>query len=252
MTATAFRRLAFAVALAPLALGLSACKKDAGNATAPAAAPIAKVAPPTGKAWADVVSITPEGGYRMGNPDAPIKLVEYGSLTCPHCADFAAKSAADLRDTFIASGRVSFEFRNFIRDAIDLTATQLTHCGKPEQFFTLTDQIFANQKSFFDKAQGAGKQAQDAAFNQEPAKRGPAIGTLTGLTDFAVARGLTKDQANACLSDLPKAEAMAAQVTKQADQFDIQGTPTFLVNGSKVDPNTWEELKPLLEKAGAR
>ncbi|MFM5883835.1 MAG: thioredoxin domain-containing protein [Novosphingobium sp.] len=252
MTTNAFRRLAFVAALAPLALGLAACNKDAADPAAPSGAPIAKIAPPAGKAWGDVISVTPEGGYLMGNPQAPIKLVEYGSLTCPHCAEFAEKSSAEIRDNFVASGRVSFEFRNFIRDAIDLTATQLTHCGSPESFFALTDQVFANQKTFFDAAEKAGKPAQDAAFQQEPAKRGPAIGALTGLTDFFAARGIAKDQANMCLADTAKAEAMAANVTKQSDQYQITGTPTFLLNGKKVDTNTWEEIKPMLEKAGAR
>lgn len=243
------RRLGL-VLIAPLAL--AACDKDADGGAAATSAPLAKVAPPAGKAWADMVALTAEGGYLMGNPDAPIKLVEYGSLTCPHCAEFAEKSGAALRDTFIASGRVSFEFRNYIRDAIDLTGVMLTRCGSPEAFFPLTDQILANQRSFFDKAQSAGKVAQDAAFGQEPAKRGPAIGALTGLTEFAAARGIPAVQGNACLADTAKAEALAAQITKQADQLGVTGTPTFLLNGKKLEPNTWEALKPLLEQAGAR
>lgn len=254
MTATSYRRLALLAAIAPLALGLTACKKDAAadGGTAVSGAPIAKIAPPAGKNWSDVIATTPEGGYLMGNPQAPIKLVEYGSLTCPHCAEFAEKATAEIRDNYVASGRVSYEFRNFIRDAIDLTATQLTHCGSPESFFPLTEQVFANQKTFFEKAQVAGKPAQDAAFQQAPDKRGPAIGELTGLTEFFSARGISKDQANACLADTAKAEAMAANVTKQADQYQIEGTPTFLINGRKIDGNTWELLKPELERMGAR
>ncbi|PKB25940.1 protein-disulfide isomerase [Novosphingobium kunmingense] len=249
MTAVFLRRLGL-VLIAPLAL--AACDKGGADG-APAAGPsLAKVAPPAGKAWADVVSVTPEGGYRMGNPDAPIKLVEYGSLTCPHCAEFAEKSAAELRDPFVSSGRVSFEFRNYIRDAIDLTGVMLTRCGPPEGFFALTDAILANQKSFYDKAQSAGKPAQDAAFGQEPARRGPAIGALTGLTQFAAARGIPAAQGNACLADTAKAEALAAQISKQADQLGVTGTPTFLLNGEKLEVNTWDAVKPLLEQAGAR
>jgi len=252
MTGTAFRRLVFAAAMAPLALGLAACNKDDAAAPSLSGEPIAKIAPPAGTTWAETVSVTPDGGYRMGNPDAPIKIIEFASLTCPHCADFSHEAMGELRDTFVASGRVSYELRNFIRDAIDLTATQLVRCGPPESFFALTDQVFANQKSFFDKAQGAGKAAQEAAFNQEPAKRGPAIGELTGLTEFVAARGIAKDQANACLADTAKAEALAAQVTKQSDQYQISGTPTFIVNGRKLDTNTWPLLKVELEKLGAR
>ena len=76
----------------PLALGLAACKKSDSTGSS-SGDPVAAVAPPAGKAWTDVVKATPEGGMVMGNPAAPIKLVEYGSLSCPHCAKFAAAAA---------------------------------------------------------------------------------------------------------------------------------------------------------------
>ena len=173
---TAFRRILLSAALAPLALGLAACgsKEDAAPA-GPTGEPIAKIAPPAGKSWAETVVITPEGGYRMGNPDAPIKIVEFASLTCSHCAEFAEAASAELRDNFVASGRVSYELRNFVRDAIDITATQLTQCGTPETFFALTDQVFAYQAGIFEKAQSASKEQQQAAFSLPPAQRGPRL-----------------------------------------------------------------------------
>jgi len=252
MTRKSLSRLPVILAIAPLALGLAACSKEGDSGSSLSGAPIAKVAAPAGKTWAETIAVTPELGYRMGNPDAPIKVVEYGSLTCPHCAEFAEKSTAEMRDNFVASGRVSFEFRNFIRDAIDLTATQLTRCGPPETFFALTDQVFAGQKSFFEKAQAAGKPAQDAAFQAPPSQRGPMIGQLTGLTDFVSSRGISKDQANACLADVAKAEALATATNQQGEQYQIEGTPTFLINGKKADVKSWEELKAELERLGAR
>lgn len=245
-------RIAYSIAIAPLALGLAACGKEATQTGAPSGAAIAKIAPPAGKIWSDTVVVTPEGGYRMGNPNAPIKLIEFGSLTCSHCADFSEKSSAVLRDNFVASGRVSFEFRNYVRDAIDLTAAQLTQCGAPESFFALTDQAFANQTAMLEKAQAAGQQGYEAAMSQPPAKRGPALAELIGLTEFFAARGISRDQANACLADTAKAEKLAQNTTKQGEEFKIEGTPTFLINGLKVETNTWEGLKVELEKAGAR
>ena len=253
MTNFAFRRIVLAAVAAPLALGLAACSKDKGGEGAQAnGEAIAKVAPPAGKTWSDVVSVTPEGGYVMGNPNAPIKLVEYGSLTCPHCAEFTEKSSADLRDTFVASGRVSFEFRNFVRDAIDLTAAQLTQCGAPESFFALTEQAFANQKAMFEKAQAAGQPAYEAAMNQPEGKRAMALAELTGLVDFFSARGISKDQAATCLANTAKAQKLAKDTQDQGNELDITGTPTFIVNGAKFEGNTWEELKAHLETLGAR
>ncbi|MEO0032363.1 MAG: hypothetical protein RIS94_2121 [Pseudomonadota bacterium] len=239
--------------LAALSLGLAACgKKDAGGPSATATvAPIANIAPPAGKEWADVISTTPEDGYRMGNPDAPIKLIEYGSLTCPHCAAFSEEGFPKLRDQYVASGRVSVEFRNFVRDKFDTALAMLTHCGAPESFFALTDQVFANQKDIFAKLEPL---AKDPALQTMPAdKLFGALGTQGGLIDFFAARGIAKDKAMACLANTQTAAKLADDVQKATDQFDISGTPTFIVNGRKVDDvATWDGLEPVLKNAGAR
>lgn len=253
MTAHRFSRITLVTALAPLVLGLAACgSKDEQASAGLTGDPIAKVAPPAGKAWSDVVTITPELGYRMGNPEAPIKLVEYASLTCPHCAEFSHEATAELRDQFVASGRVSYELRNMVRDGLDLYLTQLTRCGAPESYFALTDQTFANQAAFFKTAQDAGKAAQEAAFSQPPEKRGLAIAQLAGMTDFFAARGISKEQAATCLADTAKATALANASTEQGERLKIEGTPTFIVNGAKLDVNTWPLVKAELEKLGAR
>lgn len=253
MRKTMFRRFALALALAPLALGLAACggKEEAGTA-ALSGDRIAPIAAPAGKAWADVVTKTPEGGYRMGNPDAPIKLVEYASLTCSHCAEFAHEASAELRDTFVASGRVSYEMRNFVRDAIDITAAQLTRCGTPESYFPLTEQVLANQAAMFQKVQAGGEAAYQAAMAQPDDKRGLAMAELAGLTEFFAARGISVDQARACLAKPGEAAALAEATSKQGEEFDITGTPTFLINGSKIEENSWKAIKAKLETLGAR
>ena len=254
MTRSTLRQLALAALALPLTLGLAACGggKEADKTGGLSGEPIAKVAPPAGKTWAELVTKTPEGGYRMGNPDAPIKLVEYGSMTCPHCADVAAKGSTELRDTFVASGRISFEFRNFVRDAIDITVAMLARCGTPESFFPLTDQAFANQAAMFEKVQKAGEPAYTAAINQPDNKRNAAIAELAGLTDFFAARGIAKEQANMCLANSAEAQGLAKRTQEQSEQLDIQGTPTFLVNGQNIGSMGWEELRVKLQTMGAR
>ncbi|MFL6763858.1 MAG: thioredoxin domain-containing protein, partial [Sphingomicrobium sp.] len=64
--------------------------------------------------WTRAVAATPEGGFRMGNPAAPVKLVEYGSLACPHCRHFEATGYKPLIQNYVRTGRVSYEFRNFL------------------------------------------------------------------------------------------------------------------------------------------
>ena len=245
------KRIALALMAAPLALGLAACG-DKGSADAPSGEKIAAIAPPAGKTWADVVSKTPEGGYRMGNPQAPIKIIEFASLTCGHCADFSKAAGSELKGTFVNSGRVSHELRNYVRDALDLTAAQLTRCGEPESYFALTEQVFEYQPQMFEKVQAAGEAAYGEAMKQPDGKRAQTLGRLTGLTEFFAARGISQDQAAACLADTGAAQALAQATQVQGGQYNVTGTPTFVINGQKVEMNAWPELKARLEAMGAR
>ncbi len=252
MSLRPLHRASLAALLLPLALGLSACSKGNEETAGLSGEPIAKVAAPAGKAWADTVTKTPEGGFRMGNPDAAIKLVEYASLTCSHCAEFSEKGSVPLREEFIASGRVSYEFRNFVRDPIDLTAALLTRCGAPESFFALTEQALANQSTMLAKAQSLGEAAYTAAMGQPDAKRYAALADLLGLSEFFAARGIAKDQANACLANSAEAAALAKRTQEQGEEFKIEGTPTFMINGKVIGSMGWEELRAKLQTMGAR
>ena len=243
-------RIVLSLLALPLAFGLAACDRGA-ESSAVSGEPLAKVAPPAGKTWGDVVERTAEGGHRMGNPEAPIKVIEFASMTCSHCADFAEQSSAELKGNFVDSGRVSLEFRNFVRDPIDITASLLARCGAPESFFALTHQLLADQAGMFQRVNAAGQAAQEAAMNQPEAKRFIALGEITGLTEFVSARGVAKDQANACLADLDEAKALAQRAKDDSDKYQIEGTPTFIVNGTKFQGG-WPELKAHLESLGAR
>jgi protein-disulfide isomerase len=249
MTRMPLGRLALAFAVAPLALGLAACgNKEGGSAASDQ--PAAKVAPPAGKAWQDVVVKTPEGGYLMGNANAPIKVVEYGSLSCPHCAKLSNDGFRPLADNYVNSGRVSYEFRSFAIHGIDLPLTVLASCNGPESFFGLTEQLYQNQEAVMTRAQQGDAQAQAAAKlprNQQMA----AIAEAYGLTDFFAQRGIALDQAKACLANTAAAEAIAKQA-EEAGKAGIDSTPTVMVNGDKLEAHTWQELEPELKSRGAR
>lgn len=247
---TSLRRLTIAFALAPLALGLAACGKDE-EAAGPSGEPIAKIAPPAGKTWAETMSVTPEGGYKMGNPNAPIKLVEYGALSCSHCAEFSETGSAELRDKFVADGRVSYELRLYMLNALDVPAALLTTCGPSEAVVPLADQFWGWQRNMFDNLQKAGPAFQAVA-DLPPEKRFAEIARLGGMDEFFAARGIPADKAKTCLADTNKASALVAATTKAAEEMKITGTPTFFLNGSRMDGNTWPVVKAALERAGAR
>ena len=252
MTLFKHRRFAFALALAPLALGLAACSKGGEDGAAKTGEPVAKVAPPAGKAWTDVVAKTPEGGYLLGNPDAPIKLVEFGALSCSHCAEFAEKSSAELRETFIASGRVSYELRLFMLNALDMPAALLVTCGAPEAVPGLAEQFWAWQPSMFENLQKAGDAQMQAIQAQQPPASFVSLARASGMDAFITARGVAADQAATCLADTKKATELAQQTQDASAKYEITGTPTFMINGDKVTGNTWAEIKPQLEQRGAR
>lgn len=244
-------KLLFALPLVlALACGVAACGKKDDAAAVADAAPLAAVPAPAGKAWSDVVTTTPEGGYLMGNPNAPLKLIEYGSLTCPHCAEFSEKGLPTLRDKYVASGRVSLEFRNFVRDKYDTTMAMLTRCSSPDAFFGLTEQVYANQKDIFAGLDGVAKDPSVATLSED--KLFPVLGARGGLIDFFAARGVAKDQAAQCLANTKVATALADGVQKATDQYQITGTPSFILNGRNLDVATWDALEPILKRAGAR
>lgn len=253
MTAAKFGFAPKALVATTMALALVACgKKEEGAAAAPTSGEvIAKIAPPAGGSWADTYAATPEGGYRMGNPDAPIKLVEYGALSCSHCAEFAEKSAAEMRDNFIASGRVSYEVRFFMLNALDVPATLLATCGSPEATLPLAEQFWGWQKNMFTNLQ-SNEAALQSASQLPPEQRFVAIAQAGGMDTFFTSRGIAADQAKACLADTAKATQLVEATNKAGQELNITGTPTFFLNGAKLDTNTWEGVKVLLEKAGAR
>ena len=107
MTTFSRRLLSSTIALT-LTLGLVACNSADDAEAELVGEPIAAIAAPEGQQWTDTVQVTERVGYLQGNPAAPIKLIEYGSLTCPACAAFAGDAAEPLRANYVNTGRVSF------------------------------------------------------------------------------------------------------------------------------------------------
>jgi protein-disulfide isomerase len=250
---TVLRSLALATLAAPLALALAACgsNDDAAPGAAPTGEPIAPIAAPAGQMWSTVVSATPEGGMRMGNPDAPLKLIEYGSLSCPHCAKLANDGMQTLIDKYVNSGRVSYEFRSFpIHGIIDVPLTIMVRCADPAAYFPLVEQIYVNQEALMTRAEQGNAQAQ-AASELPPNQRFAALADAFGLTDWFAARGLSKDQAHSCLADPAAAEKIAKEGQKWSEDG-VNQTPTLVLNGAMLDVAEWDKLEPVLQSAGAR
>ena len=228
---------------------LAGCDKKADTVAA-SGGPVANVPPPAGKTWTDVVSATPEGGMRMGNPDAPVKLVEYGSFTCPHCMRFEADAAEGLKRDFISSGRVSWEFRSFLLHAQDPAVTLLMNCRGPAPFFPLMQQVFATQDQWLGKFLAAPQEELQRLQTLPVMDQFRKTAELTGLYGFMAARGLPKTQADTCLSDQAAIDKLTAHQDRAVNQEQVNGTPSFFINGqAQADIAEWSKLEPRLRAA---
>ena len=233
---------------------LSSCGGSGEDVGALKGEPVAATAPPLGKQWIEVVSKTADGGYLVGNPNAKIKLMEFASLTCHVCADFSTQSGEEFHEKFINTGKVAYEFRNFVRDELDLTASRIARCGADDAVLPLTEQFFVFQPTMFENLK---KVDGDAALNAKisalkGADRSFAVAEAAGIIDFFAQRGVSRDQAKACLSDKVEMDKLAKMTSDYGKNYEISGTPTFYLNGNKIDLTAWPQVKGKLIEAGAR
>jgi protein-disulfide isomerase len=115
----------------------------------------------------------------------------------------------------------------------------------------LSDQAWGNLEQTFAAINQNGA-AYEAAGNLPVEQRFVQIAQAAGLIDFFAARGLSADQQRACLTDTDAIQAIADNSTAQAEELGILATPTFILNGRKLDVNQWRDLEPILQRAGAR
>jgi protein-disulfide isomerase len=170
----------------------------------------------------------------LGAENAPVTIIEYASVTCPHCATFHEEVWDRLKETYIDTGRVRFIFREYptAPAPVAVAGFQLARCGgaTPEQYFLRIGELFRQQQAMF------------------------AAGTMDGvrqkLIEIGAAAGLSQDQVLQCVSDEAGAERVRRTVEAGNRQFNITGTPTLIVNGQKADdPSivTWEGLSRRIE-----
>ena len=216
---------------------------------APAVLPAAPAAAQAQRDWTQVVARTPEGGFRMGNPDAPVKLVEYLSLTCPHCAHFAEEGAPSLIRNHVRSGRVSLEYRNFVLNAYDLAATFLSRCAAPQDYFALNHAILAGQAQWMGRVEALSAAQRGQLQGLTPIQGMQRIVALTGLDAIAARHGISAADARACLADQAALDRII-EMREAGSRLGVDGTPSFSINGRlAAEVHDWASLEPLLRAA---
>jgi protein-disulfide isomerase len=214
------------------------------------AGPVAKKpAKPAARAnWVATAAVTPQGYRVLGNQSAPLRLVEYVSYTCPHCAQFEVQSEAQLKIGLVGLGKGAIEVRNFVRDPIDMTVALLTNCVAPDRFFPLHTAFMRNQAKWIAPATNS-TEAQRQRWSTGPfVNRTRAIASDFKFYEFMEARGVNRIAVDRCLANEALAKKLAAQTQEAIDTYNVTGTPSFMVDGILLSgTHDWASLKPQLD-----
>jgi protein-disulfide isomerase len=167
------------------------------------------------------------GDFSLGSPDAPVKIVEYASFTCPHCAAFHANVFKALKADYIDTGKVHFTLREVYFDRYGLWAAMVARCGGDMRYFGIHDMLFDQQ--------------QDWAASQDPTE------VVAKLKTIGLTAGLDQAALDVCLNDQASAEALIKQFETNMAADGVKGTPTIFVNGAMHSNMAYDDLKAIIE-----
>lgn len=208
-------------------------------ARAPAPAPVAKVN------WVAHVEITPQGGYRIGNPAAPQKLIEYGSRTCPTCKQFDLDSRDAIAER-VATGQLSYEFRDFpVHGGIDFAPIVLGRCVPPSRYFAMLHAMFDMQDAVWEKARAIPQAQIDALGNNAP-KISLFFGRRLGYVALAAKFGLPTAKAEACLTSPAALQGVLSRAQAAETKQGVHSTPTLILNGQTLSAVYWSGVEAVL------
>ncbi len=163
----------------------------------------------------------------LGDPAAPIEVVEYASFTCPHCARFHQSAFKDLKANYIDTGKVHFGYREVYFDRPGLWASLIARCGGPLRFFSIVDMIYEKQAEWV-------------------ASGDPAI-IADELEKLGKVAGLDQELVDACMSDGDTAQNLNAWYRSNADRDQINSTPSFMIDGQKYANMSYAEFAATLD-----
>jgi len=163
----------------------------------------------------------------LGDPNAPIEIIEYSSLTCPHCRQFHVDILPELKKNYLDTGRAKLIYRDFPFDQIGLMGTMLTRCAPPSRYFQFLDVLFQNQEKW----------------SRDP-------NPLQALTRIGKLGGLSEADFNACTENKAIVDGVLQTRLDAGNRFEVNSTPTFIINGEKriVGSQPYKVFDDLLKK----
>lgn len=180
---------------------------------------------------ADLAVAGPLGEKFEGKADAPVTIIEYASMTCGHCAHFAAETYPKLKEQYVDTGKVKYILREFPLDPLAAAGFMIARCAGDDKFFPAVELLFKEQKQW--------------AYAEKP---------VEGLQTLAKQMGFTQESFEACLQNQPMLDGVNWVRERGAEKFGVNSTPTFFINGKvyrgAIEFADLEKiLQPLLEKA---
>jgi protein-disulfide isomerase len=167
----------------------------------------------------------------IGSPDAPVTIIEYASMTCPHCAEFHRSAMPALKAEYLETGKARLIYRDFPLDAVALKAAMVARCGGRERYFAFVDVIYGQQQRW--------------------ARAGDPVMALKQLIQVG---GLPASDVDACLADKALEEVILNNRLTGQNEHQVRSTPSFVVNGQThvgvTDPAEWRRLLDPLVAAG--
>jgi protein-disulfide isomerase len=212
------RTVLSALAAVPAAVALAACSDSGDKAEAETAKPVDAMktaatepaAAPQSSGDVDMKELMKPGALpdeSMGKEDAPVTIVEYASMTCPHCAHFSETTLPELKKKYIDTGKVRYILREFPFDPRAEAGFMLARCAG-DNYFPMVDVLFKQQENWV-----MAENVKDAMFQ------------------LAKLAGFTQESFNACLTNQKLLDQVRAVQKRGADEFKIDSTPTFFING---------------------
>ena len=159
---------------------------------------------------ADLADAGPIGDFMVGSDKAPVTVIEYASMTCPHCAHFSETTFPELQKRYIDTGKVRYTLRSFPLDQLAAAGFMLAVCGGKDKYMPIVETLFAKQADWIVK---------------DP---------VAPLKAIAKQFGFTEDQFNECLANQKVLDGIQEVRDHAVAKLGVNSTPTFFINGKKL------------------
>jgi protein-disulfide isomerase len=162
----------------------------------------------------------------LGDADAPVTIIEYSSLTCPHCAAFHEDTLPQIKENWIEAGKARLVYRHFPLDGLALRAAAVSNCLDGKRFFSFVDLLFKSQEKW--------------------ARSGDPVGALSRYAKLA---GLSQDKFESCIADESEMNRILERVQDGKTTYEVRSTPTLIINGKPFEGSrSYSTLDDLFKK----